>query len=102
MDIFYRGGQVHYRYHIPKVITLQPSTTLTTSAIADKIHFEQHLSVSVVGSCTNYRPLQHPNIKLSCNNDKGTTAGTTNDSPFSIALAVSHKVKRPRVVARLQ
>ena len=40
-------------------------------------------NVALVGYCTKYRPLQHPNIKLPCNNDKGTTGGTTNDSPFT-------------------
>ena len=40
-------------------------------------------NVALVGYCTKYRPLQHPNIKLPCNNDKATTGGTTNDSPFT-------------------
>ena len=40
-------------------------------------------NVALVGYCTKYRPLQHPNIKLPCNNDKGITGGTTNDSPFT-------------------
>ena len=39
--------------------------------------------VALVGYCTKHLPLQHPNIKLPCNSDKGTTGGMTNDSPVT-------------------
>ena len=97
---------VHSVYQLNKVIraTVSPPPHLPLG---------HDRRVALVGSCTNYRPLQHPNIKLPCNNDKGTTGGMTNNSPFnmklpapgfsalySLALSVSYSVKWPRVVVR--
>ena len=58
-----------------------------THAEAHAHHMYTHLHRQ---ACCNagrvYRSLQHPNIKLPCNNDKGTAGGTTNDSPFNMQL----------------
>ena len=64
------------------IITLIVMYSFIPSAVV-RCHFE---SVVLVGYCMNCRPLQHSNINLPWNNDKGTTGGMTIDSPFNTKL----------------
>ena len=56
---------------------------LLLQLLSDNLHRSED-SVTPVGSCTNYRPLQHPNIKPPCNNDKRTTGGWRQTTHFSM------------------